>query len=175
MNSAWQMLQLRGLAGPLGLSSQASLWRQGVVRTLSTAQPEGTDDDASGQLGYKKPRRNLGEEDGPGLYMPAVSSPMTIVHQTGRDLLANSWINKGSAFPRIERDRLGLRGLLPPRSISMEEQIKRFEIEYNGHDGHISDADAVRGGVTNEMARKCVHCTGAACAADRATNAPVAI
>ena len=31
--------------------------------------------------------------------------------------------NKGSAFPKSERDRLGLRGLLPPRSLTMELQV----------------------------------------------------
>lgn len=41
------------------------------------------------------------------------------------DLLHNPSFNKGRAFSEIERDALGLRGLLPPRIISLEAQAKR--------------------------------------------------
>ncbi|RVW27894.1 NAD-dependent malic enzyme 59 kDa isoform, mitochondrial [Vitis vinifera] len=36
------------------------------------------------------------------------------------------WFNKDTGFPLTERDRLGLRGLLPPRVISFEHQYARF-------------------------------------------------
>ncbi len=41
------------------------------------------------------------------------------------DLLHNPSLNKGRAFTEEERDALGLRGLLPPRIISIDEQIAR--------------------------------------------------
>lgn len=44
---------------------------------------------------------------------------------TGIDLLHNPTLNKGTAFTEQERDALGLRGLLPPRVHSHEEQIAR--------------------------------------------------
>ena len=34
--------------------------------------------------------------------------------------------SQDTAFPLTERDRLGLRGLLPPRVMSFEQQYERF-------------------------------------------------
>lgn len=39
--------------------------------------------------------------------------------------MANPLLNKGTAFPDNERDALGLRGLLPPRVFTLEEQVVR--------------------------------------------------
>jgi len=44
---------------------------------------------------------------------------------TGSALLTNSLLNKGTAFSERERDALGLRGLLPPRVFTIEEQLAR--------------------------------------------------
>jgi malate dehydrogenase (oxaloacetate-decarboxylating)(NADP+) len=43
----------------------------------------------------------------------------------GRALLTNALLNKGTAFTEHERDALGLRGLLPPRVFTIEEQLHR--------------------------------------------------
>lgn len=68
-----------------------------------------------------------------------VSRP-SIVHKRGSDILHDPWFNKETAFPLTERDRLGLRGLLPPRIISFEQQWHRFmdsfrSLEHNTRDG----------------------------------------
>ncbi|KAF2914284.1 hypothetical protein DAI22_10g150700 [Oryza sativa Japonica Group] len=55
----------------------------------------------------------------------AVPGPC-IVHKRGTDILHDPWFNKDTAFPMTERDRLGLRGLLPPRVMSFEQQYDRF-------------------------------------------------
>ena len=50
---------------------------------------------------------------------------MRKVSETGYELLQNPRINKGTAFTDEERDELGLRGLLPPRVFSQDDQLKR--------------------------------------------------
>ena len=44
---------------------------------------------------------------------------------TGVALLRDPALNKGTAFTEKEREILGIRGLLPPRVHSMEEQVSR--------------------------------------------------
>jgi len=44
----------------------------------------------------------------------------------GAELLRNPLLNKGTAFTEEERDALGLRGLLPPRVYTQEEQADRI-------------------------------------------------
>lgn len=44
----------------------------------------------------------------------------------GIALLNNPVLNKGTAFTDAERDALGLRGLLPPRTMTMEQQLERL-------------------------------------------------
>ncbi len=43
----------------------------------------------------------------------------------GAQLLNDPLLNKGTAFTEQERDALGLRGLLPPRVFTIEEQVQR--------------------------------------------------
>ncbi|MCA0377354.1 MAG: NAD-dependent malic enzyme [Gemmatimonadetes bacterium] len=44
----------------------------------------------------------------------------------GSDLLNDPVLNKGTAFTEAERDALGLRGLLPPRIMTQDEQMLRI-------------------------------------------------
>ncbi|MFI5357995.1 MAG: NAD-dependent malic enzyme, partial [Opitutales bacterium] len=44
----------------------------------------------------------------------------------GADLLHDPLLNKGTAFTARERDTLGLRGLLPPRVATQDEQVTRI-------------------------------------------------
>ncbi|KAI4370855.1 hypothetical protein MLD38_019156 [Melastoma candidum] len=49
-----------------------------------------------------------------------------IIHKRSIDILHDPWFNKGTAFSMTERDRLDLRGLLPPNVMSPQQQIARF-------------------------------------------------
>ncbi|KAL5728465.1 malate dehydrogenase (decarboxylating) [Ranunculus cassubicifolius] len=53
----------------------------------------------------------------------------TIVHKRSIDILHDPWFNKGTAFSMTERDRLDLRGLLPPNVMSSPQQIERFMVD----------------------------------------------
>ncbi len=48
----------------------------------------------------------------------------------GQNLLTHPLYNKGTAFTERERDALGLRGLLPPRVFTMEQQLQRVYGNY---------------------------------------------
>ena len=49
----------------------------------------------------------------------------TPLQPRGAALLTDPLLNKGTAFTERERDALGLRGLLPPRVFTLEEQAQR--------------------------------------------------
>ena len=53
-------------------------------------------------------------------------------HLRGPQLLADPLLNKGTAFTERERDMLGLRGLLPPRVFTLEEQLERTYNSFRG-------------------------------------------
>ncbi|WVZ59523.1 hypothetical protein U9M48_009649 [Paspalum notatum var. saurae] len=74
-------------------------------------------------------RRLLSTSAPPAAAGAAVPGPC-IVHKRGTDILHDPWYNKDTAFPMTERDRLGLRGLLPPRVMSFEQQYERFINSY---------------------------------------------
>ena len=51
------------------------------------------------------------------------------VSACGRDLLRNPLLNKGRAFTSQERDEFNLRGLLPWRELTIQEQVA-LELEH---------------------------------------------
>ncbi|GBG73855.1 hypothetical protein CBR_g17566 [Chara braunii] len=60
----------------------------------------------------------------------SLGNPPILVQKRGSDILHDPWLNKGTAHPSVERDSLGLRGLLPPSVISLEQQVARFGLSF---------------------------------------------
>jgi malate dehydrogenase (oxaloacetate-decarboxylating)(NADP+) len=58
--------------------------------------------------------------------MPQSKSDGFVPRLVGVDLLHDPYLNKGTAFTEAERDRLRLRGLLPPRVFPIEAQEARI-------------------------------------------------
>lgn len=56
-----------------------------------------------------------------------MSNPTTFQNKRGAEILHDPVLNKGTAFSEMERDALGLRGLLPPRVFTPEMQVVRVQ------------------------------------------------
>lgn len=80
------------------------------------------------------------------------------VPHKGQELLADPLTNKTLAFGQSERDRLGLRGLLPPAVLTMDQQAELYQQEYQlGFMEMASrdpDDETLKSGVTPQMIRK---------------------
>lgn len=76
----------------------------------------------------------------------------------GADLLNDPLNNKTCAFPLKERDRLELRGLLPPAVLSMDQQaelyMQEFKMGLMEMAASSPDDDTLKSGVTATMVRK---------------------
>jgi malate dehydrogenase (oxaloacetate-decarboxylating) len=48
----------------------------------------------------------------------------------GNDVIHTPLLNKGTAFTKTERDRFGLNGLIPPRILTLEQQIDKIHQRY---------------------------------------------
>ncbi|RIW31323.1 NAD-dependent malic enzyme [Bacillus salacetis] len=62
-----------------------------------------------------------------------MNAPENLIITTlkGKDVLANPFLNKGTAFTKEEREDLGLDGLLPPQVLTLDEQAKRVYEQYS--------------------------------------------
>jgi malic enzyme len=69
--------------------------------------------------------------DGPPTLRPSLDAPLAhlVVRHRGLELIAQPHLNKGTGFTARERDVFGLRGLLPARVATIDEQVA-LELEH---------------------------------------------
>lgn len=60
-----------------------------------------------------------------------VPENVIITSLRGKEVLSNPFLNKGTAFTKEEREELGLDGLLPPRVLTLDEQVKKVYEQYS--------------------------------------------
>lgn len=87
-------------------------------------------------------------------YQPTENDTVSIVRKRGLDVLHDPIHNKGTAFPNSERERLGLRGLLPVRVLSMGNQVERWMEEYKYGRDYIDPEHVKDEGITHEDCRR---------------------
>lgn len=63
---------------------------------------------------------------------PLEHGPRTRNQPLGVEVLHDPALNKGTAFTEEERDRLHLRGLLPPRVLTLEQQLEKILESFRG-------------------------------------------
>ena len=56
----------------------------------------------------------------------------TFIRRRGLGVVHDPWSNKGTGFPLAERDRLRIRGLVPPRTLSLEVQVEKMKVAIEG-------------------------------------------
>ncbi|KAL6042273.1 Malic enzyme, variant 2 [Balamuthia mandrillaris] len=75
-------------------------------------------------------------KEGVSFHLRELPVPMH-VEKVGASLIHDPLYNKGTGYPYPERDRLHLRGLVPPRCTSMEDQVRRVKQRYDRLDSNL--------------------------------------
>jgi len=79
--------------------------------------------------------------------------PVVTEGRYGVGILHDPGYNKGTAFPKRERDRLGIRGLLPPAVFSLKEQMRRSYLAFHRAGGTSQRDREVYGREENKIAK----------------------
>ena len=53
------------------------------------------------------------------------------INKRGGSLIHDPLLNKGTGFSEQEREELGLLGLVPPKVVSIDDQVKRIQENFN--------------------------------------------
>jgi malate dehydrogenase (decarboxylating) len=81
-----------------------------------------------------------------------------VVRHKGEQLLRDSLLNKSHGFSREERERLDIRGLVPPAVLTMDQQMNLIMNEFQHGIMHLAakneDDEVMKSGVTPQMIRK---------------------
>ncbi|EFC38048.1 predicted protein [Naegleria gruberi] len=59
------------------------------------------------------------------------SKDVIFTNESGIDVMNNGLLNKGTSFSKTERDRLGIRGLIPPTVSNIDTQLMRLKERFS--------------------------------------------
>jgi malate dehydrogenase (oxaloacetate-decarboxylating)(NADP+) len=88
-----------------------------------------------------EPRSNEGNTMATQLrhhHLAGMDDPVLPVRKRGKELLCEPLLNKGTGFPDSERDALGLRGLVPPQVVSIDDQIQGVMENFHRQDNALA-------------------------------------
>jgi malate dehydrogenase (oxaloacetate-decarboxylating)(NADP+) len=71
-------------------------------------------------------------------HIDSIDDPVLPVRKRGKELLCDPMLNKGSGFPDSERDALGIRGLVPPQLVSIDDQVARVMENFHRQDNDLA-------------------------------------
>jgi malate dehydrogenase (oxaloacetate-decarboxylating)(NADP+) len=71
-------------------------------------------------------------------HVDLLDDPVLPVHKRGHELICDPILNKGTGFPDSERDALGLRGLVPPQVVSIDDQVARVMENFRRQDNDLA-------------------------------------
>lgn len=71
-------------------------------------------------------------------HVDSLDDPVLPVTKRGKALLCDPMLNKGTGFPDSERDALGLRGLVPPQVVSIDDQVRRVMDNFHRQDSDLA-------------------------------------
>lgn len=81
-----------------------------------------------------------------------------IVRKKGKNLVSDPIFNKGLGFPPSERDRLGIRGLVPPTRLDLPEQerviMEEYDLGWAARAEREPDDEIIKSGVNPDNIRK---------------------
>ncbi|MBC8258662.1 MAG: NAD-dependent malic enzyme [SAR324 cluster bacterium] len=63
-------------------------------------------------------------------HIDLLDEPVLPINKRGTEILRDPLLNKGTGFPDSERDELGIRGLVPPQVVSIDDQVQRVMDNY---------------------------------------------
>ena len=70
-------------------------------------------------------------------HIDSLDDPVLPVTKRGKELLCDPMLNKGTGFPDSERDSLGIRGLVPPQVVSIDDQVQRVMENFHRQDSDL--------------------------------------
>jgi hypothetical protein len=112
-----------GIAAAMRVRREATREHDGSVAAVTIKNDDDGDDKKNSNDSSVRPVRKLHYNPD---YVPARSNEVIRTPMRRLEVIHDPYLNRGTAFSSAERERLGLRGLVPPRRQYLEVQVQRI-------------------------------------------------